>query len=139
MAPVVIRQIEASDSAWSHRKALERKGAASALTHRIGWVFSASVEAPPKRFGKDLSDNGWQQLPRGQSTGFLNKFSFGSNGSNRHKPTPLNPDRYSAPFVCTCEVVAYGLAGFDQAVGHGTSWFVDFSGRDQQENAKCRK
>jgi len=32
--------------------------------------------------------------------------SFGSNGSQRHNPTPLNPDRYSALSVRTREVKA---------------------------------
>ena len=35
------------------------------LTRHTGnQVFGASVDASPKRFGKDLSDKGWQQLPR---------------------------------------------------------------------------
>jgi hypothetical protein len=65
--------------------------------------LSASVEAPPTQDNQVLNKGGWpQHLDTAQGLP-----SFGSNGTHRHKTTPLNPDRYSTCFARTREVKGF--------------------------------
>ena len=91
----------------SHTRKHDSESKLHGPQYNLAGLFSASVEAPPKRRSQVLSKGGRLLLRSGHFFRDPEPMPrFGTARSHRHKPTPLNPQAHCALSVRTREVKA---------------------------------